>query len=283
MRKNLLALAAVAMMSASASAMYIVGDPVEGGWNPANGIEMTATSDNTWEWTCTIGTGQWFAFATDLVESGDWNEFNSTYRLNPEANNTVAEEGTYNLVLGGSDKSFKGSGAEATYVITESNGSYTLSVTLQGEPEPVDMSLYLRGAMNDWEALDDYKFTEGEDGVYTLALAELEGGVEFKIATSDWATDYSSGKTDMEMNLPYVVNPAIGNMAMASTCKDATLILNTNEMTFEVVANPQSKVEEINVAGTEAVYYNLQGVKIAKPEKGIVIRVANGKSEKVVF
>lgn len=43
-----------------------------------------------------------------------------------------------------------------------------------------------------------------------------------------------------------------------------------------------SGVAEIEAAEGEAVYYNLQGVKVANPENGIYIRVQGGKSSKVL-
>lgn len=43
-----------------------------------------------------------------------------------------------------------------------------------------------------------------------------------------------------------------------------------------------SGVAEIEAAEGEAVYYNLQGVKVANPENGIFIRVQGGKSSKVL-
>lgn len=39
----------------------------------------------------------------------------------------------------------------------------------------------------------------------------------------------------------------------------------------------------ITDANSEAVYYNLQGVRVANPEKGIYIRIQNGKSSKVAL
>ena len=49
---------------------------------------------------------------------------------------------------------------------------------------------------------------------------------------------------------------------------------------FAAVAG--SGVAEIEAAEGEAVYYNLQGVKVANPENGIFIRVQGGKSSKVL-
>lgn len=49
----------------------------------------------------------------------------------------------------------------------------------------------------------------------------------------------------------------------------------------KVTGKASSAVEEISVEDGEAVYYNLQGVRVANPERGIYVKVANGKSSKV--
>lgn len=50
-----------------------------------------------------------------------------------------------------------------------------------------------------------------------------------------------------------------------------------------VVESTSTGVDAIEAAEGEAVYYNLQGVRVANPEKGIYVKVLNGKSTKVVF
>lgn len=50
-----------------------------------------------------------------------------------------------------------------------------------------------------------------------------------------------------------------------------------------VKAEEVSGVNGIEVEAGEAEYYNLQGIKVANPEKGLYIKVENGKSVKVIF
>ena len=50
-----------------------------------------------------------------------------------------------------------------------------------------------------------------------------------------------------------------------------------------VYYSDESGVESIfTVDDSEAVYYNLQGVKVANPERGIFVKVSNGKATKVL-
>ena len=53
---------------------------------------------------------------------------------------------------------------------------------------------------------------------------------------------------------------------------------------FNVAKDTPTAVEEIDGAeGAEAVYYNLQGTRVYNPERGIFIKVANGKTQKVIL
>lgn len=48
-----------------------------------------------------------------------------------------------------------------------------------------------------------------------------------------------------------------------------------------VAADGTTGIENVGVEAAEAVYYNLQGVRVANPESGIYVRVQGGKAEKV--
>lgn len=58
---------------------------------------------------------------------------------------------------------------------------------------------------------------------------------------------------------------------------------NTVDITVKATRSGSTGVEAVEVAEGEAVYYNLQGVKIVNPEKGVYVKVLNGKAEKVVL
>ncbi|MCM1152445.1 MAG: DUF6359 domain-containing protein [Muribaculum sp.] len=50
----------------------------------------------------------------------------------------------------------------------------------------------------------------------------------------------------------------------------------------EVKGTKTSGVEAIDVEGAEAIYFDLQGMKVANPENGLYIKVVNGKASKVL-
>ncbi|MCM1369107.1 MAG: hypothetical protein NC204_01915 [Candidatus Amulumruptor caecigallinarius] len=68
----------------------------------------------------------------------------------------------------------------------------------------------------------------------------------------------------------------------AATGYTYTFTLNPETMVLTISAG-YSGIDGITIDEMEnAVYYNLRGVKVANPDKGVFIRVANGKSTKVV-
>lgn len=74
--------------------------------------------------------------------------------------------------------------------------------------------------------------------------------------------------------------------APITTIKD--LIINSDIDSFLVdncyfAGDQPLFVDTIEAAEGEAVYYNLQGVKVVNPERGIFVKVQNGKSSKVIL
>lgn len=61
-----------------------------------------------------------------------------------------------------------------------------------------------------------------------------------------------------------------------------TVDLNAKTVKFEA-EQKQDSIEAIEAEDADAVYYNLQGVRVANPENGIFIKVAGKKVEKVIF
>lgn len=58
---------------------------------------------------------------------------------------------------------------------------------------------------------------------------------------------------------------------------------NTTHFISFPSTNEPTGIDAISTDDAEAVYFNLQGVKVARPERGIFIRVAGNKAEKVIL
>ena len=117
MKKFLLAVAACAIVAGSADAqLYLIGEPA-GGWSPQKGIELEKNDYYTYKWSGTIGASEYFAFATNLLDSEDWDKFNDSYRLSPETDQLEAKSGEYALHSGKPANAFKGNGINSTYYV----------------------------------------------------------------------------------------------------------------------------------------------------------------------
>lgn len=127
----------------------------------------------------------------------------------------------------------------------------TIDVTIAKKsdiPVVTNPVLYLRGAVNKWEAPEDYKFTE-VDNVYSLTIPKLSG--EFKIGEAEWsnATTASTQNLMMEVGTEYdaIVNAQDGatNMAMNDAAlKDVTVVYDRTAQKIKVTGTPYVPVTD---------------------------------------
>ncbi|MDE6196857.1 MAG: hypothetical protein K2F91_03195, partial [Muribaculaceae bacterium] len=86
----------------------------------------------------------------------------------------------------------------------------------------------------------------------------------------------------------YTLESAIDKFVITTGPKDNNDTSKTGQLDMGkihfVLAEVPTGLNAVEVAGdTEAVYYNLQGVRVANPAAGIYIRIADGKASKVVI
>ena len=183
------------------------------------------------------------------------------------------------------------------YVMNDGGATATKVVFENGDnpgPDPQPgKNLYLVGKFNDWAEADaNYKFTYA-NGVYTLAMTALDG--EFKIMGDTWKTANFGGQGDPGATVAEPVDAVIGENTLWSG-SDCNLVAdNFTEVTLSfawdgtaasgilTITKGISSITDIEAAEAEAVYYNLQGVRVAEPTSGIYIKVAAGKATKVAF
>lgn len=92
--------------------LYIIGDIQ--GWNPAQGIEMTAVEDSVFTYNYVRESEGYFSFTTI---QGDWDSVNA-HRFSPAADGTVAVEGDNDLFAG--TVAFKIAGGDYTFTVNVS-------------------------------------------------------------------------------------------------------------------------------------------------------------------
>lgn len=187
----------------------------------------------------------------------------------------------------------------------------TVTFTVVGQVTPpaatVPATLYICGDLKgaSWSTTDMVAMTKNGN-VFTAENVEFEVNGEntvcwFNLPTStgaDWdavnsADRYGAAKEDTPAVIggdnavtKYTVN------VDASNCKSWTIEPGKYNLTVDfadaaapvmvITKVPTSGVSAIDAEAGEAVYYNFQGQRVANPEKGMYIRVVNGKAVKVV-
>lgn len=144
--------------------------------------------------------------------------------------------------------------------------------------------IYLRGKFNNWGAPEEDRFTLRADGMYVLDKATLSD--EFKIAGPEWNqgnVDFG-GATNIKLNTPVKLTKGAGNCTVeGGTVNNVTLVFDWKRKELSIC--DMDAIDDVEVSDTEApAYYNLQGVRVAQPERGgMYIRVSGDKATKIVF
>lgn len=138
----------------------------------------------------------------------------------------------------------------------------------------------------------------GEDYVITLPegtnLKECVGFIPGTYFASSLTTEPASGEFTDPKGMVY----RTGIMDLTRTDNGTTTRLTVNvskngasspnnSFIFDVTTgdenNPSTGIDFIGIDSEEPVYFNLQGLRVENPERGIFIKVSNGKASKVVF
>ncbi|MDE6272169.1 MAG: hypothetical protein K2M31_04090 [Muribaculaceae bacterium] len=115
----------------------------------------------------------------------------------------------------------------------------------------------------------------GYDSVYALENLIDTDAVQHRVSVEEIT---AAGLKKLENNT--LSDLTLGEHIIMFTYAAGDEALEPSFMRINVAENTLTSVEEINVA-EEAEYYTLQGVKVENPEKGIYIKVVNGKASKV--
>lgn len=176
------------------------------------------------------------------------------------------------------------------------------------EPEPATTpeQLYLNGAIVGWvepseanaDKFADYILAETEkgSGIYTGEFefeAKENNSFRFYSKLDGWDNS-SIGASQTGQQLPFTFTDNvyegeifIGGKGSWQLPDDfagkVKMTVNLNDKTIKLEAETkQDSIESIEAESADAVYYNLQGVRVANPENGIFIKVAGKKVEKVI-
>lgn len=190
--------------------------------------------------------------------------------------------------------------AAGTYSFSFDATAMTLTITGEGggdDPQPgtstLPEKLYLVGVATNW-AVDEAMLMTKVDNVYTLNCMCPEG--EWKIWDGTW--DWSFGPGDVTAPEAGVAADAwfdtpsnfnLDETAFAGkeiiinfTAVEGSYVKDSSVPSIITITIDTSDVQEVAVAEGEAVYFNLQGQKVANPENGIYVKVVDGKASKVL-
>lgn len=298
--KNFTKLSLCAMMIAGAVSvnaqgrsdlLFIAGDGAPYGYDLDKATALVATAENANVYTGTVylKADSEFKFLTTYSFGND--EYRSTVKTGayPDADGKVALR-----LISGDDFDYKIKVAEsANYLITVDTEALTATIVKSAyqDTQINFCSLFMVGGATatGWSVNAAHTMKQDVDQPYVFK-AEKEAFVEsdFKLA---WAI---KGAGQWHDECWYVKDPT-DETKMVLGGDDIKWII-TSAGNYDVIANVldntisiKSAVDgvvavEAEAEAAEAVYYNMQGVRVANPAQGqLVIKVANGKAQKVVL
>lgn len=292
MKKFLLSMAVASMAMTASAQVYVVGAGDGLGWD-LPGMEVAAKSSNVYEFTV----DNLSKFKVSTVKATSWEEFNPNAYATGTAEYTaegVVKAGgeTLPVEIWGEDQMLPFTGK---YTITLDLNNMTMTAYCSSGIPTEAPTVYVRGAMNDWGTPSTWQFNyDVPNDVYWFICqgeTELAGGVEFKFADANWGSiNYSTNGeiiVDGVTTCPLVFNQ--GNQFF-STNFTGLITLNivgptSSSATFAPGVFEYTGTDGVNEIAAEegqAVYFNLQGQKVANPDKGIYVKVVDGKATKIV-
>ena len=132
----------------------------------------------------------------------------------------------------------------------------------------------------------------GSTATYTGAVSVSSGDWYFRFAAelSGWESEQygaaPNNNTNINTTLPYEGSCVPGKgcwLVKGFTGGTVYLTVDLQTKTVKFTMDDPTAIEEVGVDAGEAVYYNLQGVKVANPENGIFIKKQGNKTTKVVL
>lgn len=291
--KKIYALAAVAMMAVAANAqngapLYLVGSG-NLGWEPSAPKEFVY-ADGVYTYEAVGAEMQDFKISTAM---GDWDTFNESAIGVPD----YGSEADVEKPLEPWGENTRAPWAGEWKIIVKGDLS---TLTLKALSEKQATKVFVRGDMNGWGTEEAWQLTQPKadnENVFEF-VAEGEtaifAGIGFKFADSAWGSINLGNENDGDV----MVFDAEMPLSNSSNSKNITLDEEFEGKIFLQIepamvyfstdmdtANPflSNSVHGIQMdTNSEAVYFNLQGVRVAQPENGLYIVVKDGKAVKTL-
>ena len=232
-------------------------------------LKKNETTGN-WEYTGSFVAGEFGIREVDGSAYGKWiggaatiTEADKAYSFIEGANSTSTLEGNFTFVYNPTAK--------------------TVTFVPAGDIEEV-ITYALRGTIIDGENWADAALTE-KNGVWEATLDVVPGTFGIKKMINGAQKGWFSAPSEAEANVVdagVYTAAGIGGTNWASTLEGKYIFSFNPETEVLTIYKDTVGIEAIEAEeGVEAVYYNLQGVRVANPENGMYIRVAGKTASKV--
>ncbi|MDE5791432.1 MAG: hypothetical protein K2H96_09430 [Muribaculaceae bacterium] len=270
--------------------MYLVGERTD--WAAKSKYKMTTTDGIVYTLNVPDMSNKPFKFF-----GGKW----GTREL--VCNKNLMENGEYNLEQLPNVNMTLAKGGNVTFTLTRTSDDWTTATLLvEGQEEgPVEIiyTYALHGQFFTAEKWEDVLMTESltEPGTYQVIFTPTITGGQFGVKqllngnqNAWWNDAVSFGSGEGNVSSAELTPTGDANCTFAYPENVAYIAKFTPTFDGEtpgnglltITRNSQTGVSEISADSSEAVYFNLQGVKIEKPENGLFIEVRNGHTRKVM-
>lgn len=175
----------------------------------------------------------------------------------------------------------------------------TMEVTMEQVEDPGYEHLYLIGSPQGWVINSDALPLEKIEKNVFQGNFEVEAGSQFRFYTQlgNWETNSVGSQLDdagIDINAEIaelekvVVSDCVwgkGTWIVKEWNNEGKLriLVDLNDMKVTFTHTDGTLVNAIEFVADDAVYYDLMGRRVVNPDKGIYVRVSNGKSNKVVL
>lgn len=264
-----LSLAALALSASAADKLMVIGDATWGGWSLDNASVMNATADNVFEYYGHLDANKEFKFLTAC----EWGQ--PEYRAT-EADK-IANNGKCALVLAqgdANDLKFKVTESANYHITADLN---TLELTVEKiafqDAEILHNSLWLVGSATpgQWNLPEALPLSWSIDDIYGFSgEVHLVPG-EFKIGVNPYGGYGQTFYHPTAANNAELTPDGTDDRKWYITTEGIyTITLNLGTCKFDISDPAGISLVEVDEAPAES--YNLQGIRVANPARGIFIR-----------
>lgn len=185
----------------------------------------------------------------------------------------------YSLIKAGNGYNMELAKADKITDVTLRFDYYAETLEVDGTLNDVP-GLYLVGDLNNWEKSPGYAFTyDADNNKYVLTTHNFSG--KFRVVSDDSAYNFGGGDISLSQETS-IKHSGESDMTFSGV---QTSGLGRVKITVTPISGMPTTINKIESDDADSAieYYNLQGIRVIKPERGVYIRRIGSKSEKVII